>query len=257
MPKVISWITAFTLASVPALAGTILTDSTFNLANYTVTPLYNSDPGNATASFNQCASCGNPGQALQFLASGLLTDVLAIGFVNNLTYDPTTQGAIASIDFSVDKNIVFNQVVVSSNTFRPLIEQDGIFYMAAIPGPDINNATTSGYLTFSGTGLAATDFLSFNFVTGAFSGSSPNFSGGPMKFGLGQTFMVGVYNSLGVEVDYDNLNVKLNVVTPEPSSFLLLGAGLAGLAVHMARQRILSLTCDRFVAPFQPLPGSR
>ena len=73
------------------------------------------------------------------------------------------------------------------NTFRPTILQDGTYYLAAIPGPSFNSAPNStGYHLLSHVGLMATDFVSFDFTTGAFGTSNPNFGGDPMLLGLSQ-----------------------------------------------------------------------
>lgn len=83
-------------------------------------------------------------------------DIAAVGFINNtFGYNPLTQGAILSIDASVDKNIITNAPPAPpnnpySNTFRPLIEQDSMFYLAAIPGPSFTQGPT-GYNTISKT----------------------------------------------------------------------------------------------------------
>jgi hypothetical protein len=128
----------FCASTAVATAGTVFSDNTFNVANYSTGFLYVQD-GSATATYTQCASCGNPGQALEITfneptggTSGI-TD-LFIGIINNtFSYNPGTQGAITSISATADKNFTLNQAAFYANTFRPLIEQDGNFYAAAIP----------------------------------------------------------------------------------------------------------------------------
>ncbi len=225
---------AFAFVSVPVLAGTTLTDPTFNLANYTETPVFNTNPGNATLTFSQCSSCGNPGQGLKIVAS-LFSDGVGVGFVNNtFTYNPANQEPIISINVSVDKDLSFNQTETVNNVFRPLIAQDGIFYLAAISGPSLTG-TTTGYLTLSQAGLTAADFSSFDFGTGNFGNAHPNFSGDSMQFGLAQ-IIFGTFAPAPfvIEADYDNLNLSV-IPAPEPSSLLLLGAGSAGLFMWAQR----------------------
>jgi hypothetical protein len=226
------------LSSAPALADSIFSDSTFNPANYTTTTPFTSDSSVSLTS-GQCASCGNPGLGLELVGASNGT-LLTVGtgasdilYVNNtFSYDPATQGSITSISASVDKDLTASYSGSISapigNMFRPLIEQDGLYYLAAIAGPGITGMTT-GYNTISRSGLVATDFLQFNPATDTFLTGHPNFDGDVMLFGLGQVFGVpeapGVPSSL--TADYDNLN--LVVSTPEPSSLLLMALGLAAL----------------------------
>jgi hypothetical protein len=155
----------------------------------------------------------------------------AVGFVNNtFQYNPLTQGAVSSIDVSVDKNLTTNPPVGGSNTFRPLIEQDGVFYLAAITGP-----STPGYNTISATGLMATDFTDFNFSTGTFGSMHPNFGGDLMLFGLGQiSGETGGTGILTATIDYDNLGLSIQGAQSTPDSgetLLLLLLALSALAL--------------------------
>jgi hypothetical protein len=216
-----------------ALQGaSVLTDSTFNLANYSESPVFGTSVSDSTT-FSQCSTCGNPGQALQIdmtLPTG--SDTGAIGFADNtFSYNPSTQGAILTIDASVDKNIITNIPIDPSdafgNTFRPLIEQDGTFYLAAIAGPTFDGGTT-GFNTISQSGLQASDFLSYDFTTGTFGTANPNFAGDPILLGIGQ---IAQFSNASVDFTaiYDNLSLTVNTV-PEPSEFLPIMVALAGFA---------------------------
>jgi hypothetical protein len=57
---------AMFVASAPAFADIVFTDGTFDPANYTEVGPYLS---NATMSASQCATCGNPGSALEIMVS--------------------------------------------------------------------------------------------------------------------------------------------------------------------------------------------
>src|SRR5262249_4257121 len=95
-------------------------------------------------SITQCANSGDPsGHGLQIiLHGGTAGDFVAFGLVNiTFSYNPAPvasggQGPITSIDTSVDKNLTISQSnpfnVSFNNGFRPLIEQDGKFYMASV-----------------------------------------------------------------------------------------------------------------------------
>lgn len=230
LPPLIASIALLCLTPIPATAVTF-NDTTFNLANYSETPI--GVTSGATVSFTQCPSCGNPGNALQILGTfATTTDGFDVGFVNNtFAYNPATQGAIATIDASVDKNIITNvpidPTIMIEDTFRPLIEQDGLFYLAAINGPIFHGGST-GFLNLSQTGLVATDFTQFNFTNGTFGTGHPNFAGDPMLFGLAQLSTAAINNAT-VEVDYDNLKLSIRAVPDSGSTGVLLLGSLAAL----------------------------
>lgn len=231
--------------SVPAFADVVFQDSTFNPADYSnfTEPSFSNGLGTITPS--QCASCGNPGNALH-ISSDFGNTISQIGVVaqafanTNFSYDPSLLGPILSISASVDKNEIIDVTSTNppfSNTFRPLIEQDGNFYMAAIPGPTNTGGGSTGFLNFSKSGLVATDFLQYDFTSGTFLSGHPNFAGDPMLFGLGQITTIGNFRRSNITLVYDNLNLDI-VSTPEPSSLSLLAALLPLLAVgRLARRR--------------------
>lgn len=233
--KVFLLIVAVAVASVlavPAKADSTFQDSTFNLSNYTQTGTFLSDPF-STLTVSHCPNCGDPGAGLKFVSTNVNVATTAVGLVNNFwVYNPGTQGALGTVDASVDKDLSVNFFITGTplgNTFRPLIEQDGVFYMAAIPGPGVTGSNTSGYDLISQTGLTAADFTSFDFTTGVAGTAHPNFSGDAMEFGIGQEFGTGGTGE-NIEADYDNLQLKLHSM-PEPGTFLLLGLGLGTLAL--------------------------
>lgn len=167
-------------------------------------------------------------------------DIAAVGFINNtFGYNPLTQGTILSIDASVDKNIITNAPPAPpnnpySNTFRPLIEQDSMFYLAAIPGPSFTQGPT-GYNTISKNGFIATDLTLFDFTTGTFGVAHPDFAGDPMLFGLAQYTQFGPAHIRFV-ANYDNLEFSINRRIPESGSTLLLLFGSVGALLVFQRR---------------------
>lgn len=203
-------------------ADVVFTDQTFDLTNYSESPLFASS--GSTLTFTQCASCGNPGSALQINVSGQPGGMVAQGFINNtFIYDPQTQGALlsAGINAAVNKEVTSNGAL-SSNTFHPTIEQDGLFYLASTPGP----VTTGVFNSISQSGLTASDFQEFDFSTGTFVSGNPNFDGNVMLFGLAQIASAASSNTgvQNTQIIYDNLQFGLTpaVSVPEPSSVTLL-----------------------------------
>jgi hypothetical protein len=220
-----------------ASATTVLTDG--NFTSVTVTSSFTSDPTGTTISTSApCASCGNPsGAGLQVIvnssnstATGLINS--DVGFIDNhLSYNPSTQGAILSISASVDKDLTTAGNFTSGtagNTFRPMIEQDGNFYLAATAGPTFTSPGTTNYSTISQAGLSASDFVLYDFSTGTFGVTNPNFSGDPILFGLGQ--ITSFNPSTLATIDYDNLDFTVSQ-TPLPAALPLFATGLGALSL--------------------------
>lgn len=232
--KRLAIILSYTVLVFTARAGTVVfTDNTFNLGNYSETVFKSS--GSDTVSWAQCPTCGNPAQALQIQITlpAATPDLVAVGFINStFAYNPLAQGAIATIDASVDKQFISNidPSFTLGNTFRPSIEQDGIFYLAAIPGPGIHGSS-NGYDTISRTGLLATDFTQYDFVTGTFGSANPNFAGDPLLLGLTQITQFNNPTTVRFEADYDNLRLAVNGVPDSGSTVLLLLGSLTTLLV--------------------------
>jgi hypothetical protein len=225
----------------PAMADVVFTDSTFNLANYTQTGPFSNDPS-ASLAVAQCPSCGVSGSGLQTVAtfnSSPVGTTVDETLINNLfSYNPQTQGVIASIDASVAKNI-FTTITGTGfgNTFRLTIEQGGIFYEDLIPGLPFNgpnDATHPGYALISATDLLATNFISFDPTTGVTGSGNPNFAGTTLLFGLTQN--TGTSGTGTLTTQYDNLNIDIHPA-PEPTSLALLVSSLAGLGLIRRRRK--------------------
>jgi uncharacterized protein (TIGR03437 family) len=205
------------LAAASLWSSVTFTDSTFSPSDYSVIT-WKSDPS-ITISVGQTQNGGNPGQALQIMYSlpgGNGNSVVGLSRPS-FTYNPATQGAIQSIDFSAEKYVTYtgcSSCYIDSNTARAIILQNGAYYMAvlAIPG----NAGV--YIRASATGLRASDFGLFDFNTGNLNTAiNPNFNSGVMQFGLANRYLFTSTNSSQVDVRYDNLSVTVQSVPPPPT----------------------------------------
>lgn len=232
---------AVLMAPLPIAGSVIFSDTSLNLSGYTQTTAFVSPTAISVVPSN-CSTCGNTGNpALQVAANfgdtTTTNGTVALGFENNsFSYNPGTQGTIYSIGASVVKDLSINVSATGlTNTFRPLIEQDGNFYLAAIPGSTWNSPTT-GFVTLSQSGLQATDFTEFNFATGSFVAGNPNFSGDPMLFGLAQITTAGGNTGETTTAVYNNLTFTI-VSTPEPSTQILMLFAIAALMAAVLKKR--------------------
>jgi Viral BACON domain len=205
---------------IPVYADVVFSDTAFNLSNYANAPSYTAN--GATTSISQCGGCGDPGSALQAVAtfgSGSTPGFADGGIVNTgFVYNPSTQGAIESLTASVDKdesvNGTPNNGAPFTTSFHPMIEQDGKYYIATIPGPGFAGGST-GFLHFSQAGMTASDFTQFDFTTGNYVTGNPNFSGDAMTFGIAS--LASSSNGIIFTVVDDNLTFDLvtSPVSPE------------------------------------------
>jgi hypothetical protein len=244
-------IAKFAVAAVAIAASTVtasaitFTDGTFS--DVSVPVQYNSDPTGTTVTIsNPCSSCGNPAAGLgvfvDYTNSSLPSTTqinTAVGFIENAwTYNPATQGAISSITASADKNLSTTTpggqtFGAGSNTFHPMIVQDGNYYLASIPGPTVPEPGSTGWNTLSQSALTASDFLLFNFATDTFGTTNPNFDGDAVEFGLAQ--LNGFFPGYTATADYDNLSIQIQS-TPLPAALPLFAGGL-GLIGMIGRRK--------------------
>ena len=213
---------AFTLAHAHA-QGTTFYDGTFSDSDWTGTKIYDTTAGqSATFSASQTASGGNPG-AFRETIQDYGTGGIRVGDLDsNFIFNPATQGAIASIDFSYDSD-AFATGISGAIGYGLVVFQNGSFY--ASDAEDV--VTANQWNTFSHTGLSATDFT---LVGGS---SNPDFTdtGSPIEFGYYTSNGTG-FGTGHTDSGIDNFSVT---AVPEPSMSIF-GAASA-LALLLCRKR--------------------
>ncbi len=162
--------------------------------------------------------------------------------INTLfTYNPATNGALASLAFSFDvigKNS-FGYGSSFFGFFRPIIRQNGALY--SVTSSDIQ--PTGNWANYSFLFTSASPWASV--IVG--NTSLPDFTsaGGIIEFGFrfsgGGTCPSGNCTPAGTAAGLDNYAVTATPVTPsttvpEPSTYVLMAAGLAGLLLVQRRR---------------------
>ena len=230
------------VVAIPASAGSVISDSVFNDANWTHSILYFNPVvtlGPVSQNLTLQDAGGNNGfQMGQHTSNGpfagLYDGHLDVGAG---TYDPSTQGAIQSLNVSYDLK-TFAGAGIQDGL---LLEQSGrtFIYFVDSAGPYAN------WTHLGVTGITATwnpawveidtaNNQIINFTTPDFSSS-----GGPIEFGY-YTFNWSLAQGGLVDSVWgiDNFSVQINTATPEPGSLLLLGSGILSVG-GLLRRRFL------------------
>ncbi len=172
----------------PVLAATVVSDSTFLDANWSLNQFTAGNGGTVTGA--QALSGGNPGSfrnvtdALNAAPLGSQTIVLGANIYTPFTYDPATSGAIASLNYTEDAACTGGCFGQGQST-GPALLQGGNFYI--LSSSTVITGPSSTWSPHPLGGLTAADFGLVNVTpTTIFDNTQhPDFSvgGAPIQFG--------------------------------------------------------------------------
>lgn len=179
------------LPPLPGAGGpTLFTDATFTPTDWSLTTITNASGTGSTVTATQFAGTGNPGQFRNVqhnLLVGTPGNGAVIGFhmKAGATYNPSTQGAITSINYSEDSKNFINQVGDGQAAGLAIL-QNGKFYRQVSPPLVIPYTSFSNWAANVSSGVLASGLVE---ITGAglqIPTSHPDFSAsGPlMQFGF-------------------------------------------------------------------------
>lgn len=248
--------TAALAVALPASAGTTtFTDNNLTLSDYTITTNFASsaftgeayqggDPSGGTSFATYYTTTGSTTPAAKFWALS-----------NSFVYDPSTQGAINSIDAAMDQVValIYDRTVVglydARLDIRILAEQGGQLYRSRSftqTAPVYNT-----WLSTSVSGITAESFLRLDPNAPFATPSQPglDFAGGAIRFGF-EVSPFGVLVNGGPSTKttesylwIDNLTLTLNTqaptsAAPEPTTWAMMIMGFAAIGVLTRRRGV-------------------
>ncbi|MGH9672571.1 MAG: BACON domain-containing protein, partial [Bryobacteraceae bacterium] len=188
---------------------TVLQDSDFALASWTATKVTDTTPGAVSTFVVEQRQGGMPG-AFRFLRQNFGVGFMRVAHARTgAVYDPRRSGAIASIDYSFDGNLL-GPIPTRAVAYSILLVQNGTHYETT------NHIVTGGGWTrYTGRNLIAADFAR---VAGT-GPQTPDFSatGAPIQFGYltaNSSATVAGFTDSGI----DNLSISVASFTQFPGA---------------------------------------
>jgi len=213
------------LFGLPTLASAVtLTDDTFAPADWSIVTA-----GDGVVTGVQALSGGNPDE-FRHVVNRPDVNLFVAGFHTNSTfvYDPSVQGAIQSIDWSIDYNNIQSGQHVSL-----FLEQAGVRYVAGSSGLTTTGAGIGVWAAHSTTALIESDF------------GTPDFSvsGAPITFGFRTASSYDpAAGDINNTVGYDNLTITI-VSIPTVPGLSTLGWALLVITMCITAARARFAVC--------------
>jgi hypothetical protein len=179
-----------------------------------------------------------------FRWSGSSGNTAGVGILDNaLTYNPSVDGTITSLDVSFDKMLTFN---ASPNAARVLLDQDGKYYLYMTPN-SASGTTAGQYTNYAEDDLTAASFQQIclvSCVSGTFGNvisptATPNLTSSGDAIIFGVLYISNSTNGTSSSY-YDNFEVDItSAATPLPAALPLFagGFGVIGLLARRKRQQ--------------------
>ncbi len=212
MKKLLVLIAFSVLLLVPTLAfggpgsTVIISDATFNDSDWTLTTIADTNPGATTVSASQSLAGGNPGayrDGQHDWGPGFIT---VANLKDNFAHDPSTQGAIESLDCNLDFNVFNVSLADGGVRISITLFQDGTYY---------RSVQTFLVLEFSGWVPLSFNDISFTKVLGP-GPSVPDLSstGGIIQLGYATLNTTGSHriSDFGVDNFLCTLNLDVQAV---------------------------------------------
>ncbi len=213
-----------------ATASVTYTDGTFANSNWGF-ETFVAGSGGGSGSASQSTGTGNPGDARRVtlttgpqVGDGIYA-LSRFGTTLATRYEPSSQGAITTLDFSIDARFV-------TGTFTGAGQA---VYLAAKQGTTIFGApmgvtgSSGSWTTLTATGLTPSSFVYLSGPVASFDASA---AGTPIRFGFISANGNGG-SPYSTTVDYDNFNLVVNAV---PGPGVLACASFAGV-MSLRRKR--------------------
>lgn len=171
--------------AVSSMPGIVFQDGEFQASNWTAVAIADPAQNGPTHVEEQATSGGNPG-AYRRMEHTLTQGAISLRVLNIATtaiYDPTTQGAIYTIDFAEDCLVANGGASMASVESRPLIEQNGRRYMPFLTG---GCASPAWHTLSEWPSLGRENLFQVDGPACGSAESCPDFSGtgAPLRFGF-------------------------------------------------------------------------